>query len=96
MSIRGLDQRFWEVDMLRGIAVLMMITFHLLFDLNYLGIVSFNIQGGPLWFFGRLTAFIFIFLVGASLKLSYMRTVLIGYHGRLLFKYVRRGLRILL
>lgn len=95
MSIRRLDQRFWEVDVLRGIAVLMMITFHLLFDLNYLGIASFNIQGGPLWFFGRLTAFIFIFLVGASLKLSYMRTVLQGYHGRLFFKYVRRGLRIL-
>ncbi|MDI9624583.1 MAG: heparan-alpha-glucosaminide N-acetyltransferase [Methanothermobacter sp.] len=95
MSIQKLDQRFWEVDLLRGIAVLMMITFHLFFDLNYLGIASFNIQGGLLWFFGRLTASIFIFLVGASLKLSYMRTVLSRYKGLLILKYVKRGLRIL-
>lgn len=95
MSLQRLYHRFWEVDLLRGIAVLMMITFHLLFDLNYLGIASFNIQWGPLWFFGRLTAFIFIFLVGVSLKLSYMRSILSGYKGSLILKYVKRGLRIL-
>ncbi len=96
MSPQRLDHRFWEVDTLRGIAVLMMITFHLLFDLNYLGMASINIQSGLLWFFGRLTAFIFIFLVGTSLKLSYMRTILSGYKGLLILKYVKRGLRILL
>jgi len=95
MSFQRLYHRFWEVDVLRGIAVLMMITFHLLFDLNYLGMVSLNIQSGLLWFFGRLTAFIFIFLVGTSLKLSYMRSILSGYEGSLILKYLKRGLRIL-
>ncbi|HIH62097.1 MAG TPA: DUF1624 domain-containing protein [Methanobacteriales archaeon] len=95
MSLQRLYHRFWEVDVLRGIAVLMMITFHLLFDLNYFGIVSLNIQGGLLWFFGRLTAFIFIFLVGTSLKLSYMRSILSRYESSLILKYVKRGLRIL-
>lgn len=90
----NLNKRFWEVDSLRGIAILMMVIFHLIFDLYYFAIYGFNVHSGFLWWFARVTAFIFIFLVGVSLSLSYSRTIL-GYGQRNLFlKYLKRGLKI--
>jgi uncharacterized membrane protein len=32
--------RFWEVDALRGMAVVMMVAYHLLYDLYYFGITD--------------------------------------------------------
>lgn len=64
--------RFWEIDLLRGIAIVSMISFHILFDLKYLGLLAF---GDRLfwWLAPRLIAVTFIFLVGVSLSLSYSR-----------------------
>jgi uncharacterized membrane protein len=66
-------QRFWEIDFLRGIAIIMMIVFHFLFDLSYFSIYSVDVYSGFWWLFARVTAMIFIFLVGISLTLSYSR-----------------------
>lgn len=90
-----LNKRFWEIDSLRGIAIVMMVTFHLIFDLYYFGIYSFDVHSGLLWWFARLTAFIFIFLVGVSLSLSYSRTILLNKYKsqkNLFYKYLKRGL----
>jgi uncharacterized membrane protein len=92
-----LNQRFWEIDSLRGIAIVMMVTFHLIFDLYYFGIYSFDVHSGFLWWFARITAFIFILLVGMSLSLSYSRTILLNKYRlqkNLFFKYLKRGLKI--
>jgi uncharacterized membrane protein len=62
--------RVWEIDFLRGIAVIMMIVFHALYNLNYFDIVDANPYQGFWLVFGRVTALIFIFLVGVSLTLS--------------------------
>ncbi|WP_337971819.1 heparan-alpha-glucosaminide N-acetyltransferase domain-containing protein [Methanobacterium petrolearium] len=62
-----IHQRFWEIDVLRGLAILMMVTYHLMFDLDYFGIYSLNLSSGTFWIFPRIIAFIFIFLVGISL-----------------------------
>ncbi|MBE3036638.1 MAG: DUF1624 domain-containing protein, partial [Candidatus Atribacteria bacterium] len=32
---RNLQQRFWEIDFLRGIAIIMMVLYHLLYNLHY-------------------------------------------------------------
>ena len=93
----NLKKRFWEVDSLRGLAIVMMVTFHLIFDLNYFGIYSFNISSGLLWWFARITASIFVFLVGVSLSLSYTRTTLLSNNiteKELFLKYLKRGLKI--
>ena len=93
----NLNQRFWEIDSLRGLAIVMMVTFHLIFDLYYFGIFGFNVHSGFLWWFARVTAFIFIFLVGVSLSLSYSRTALSANYGSqksLFYKYLKRGLKI--
>lgn len=93
----NLKERFWEIDFLRGLAIVMMVIFHLIFDLNYFGIYSFNVYSGFLWWFARVTAFIFIFLVGVSLSLSYSRTTLLNNYNvpkNLFLKYLKRGLKI--
>ena len=92
----NLNQRFWEIDFLRGIAIIMMVTFHLIFDLYYFGVYNFDVHSGFLWWFARVTASIFILLVGVSLSLSYSRSVLSKKYVNksLFYKYLKRGLRI--
>jgi uncharacterized membrane protein len=92
-----LKKRFWEIDVLRGLAIIMMVTYHFLFDLNYFGVYTLDVSSGFLWIFARSTASIFLFLVGVSLSLSHSRTVLTGSYqieGRMWFKYLKRGLKI--
>jgi len=64
-------ERFWEVDLLRGIAIILMIIFNWSFALSYLKIYTFN--GGSLyWYvFPRFIGGMFIFLAGLSLTLMY-------------------------
>jgi len=86
------NKRFWEIDFLRGIAVIMMIIFHILFDLNYFSVHYSDLWSGFWFFFGRITALIFIFLVGISLTLSYARAKKRKIN--LPAKYIKRGLRV--
>lgn len=66
------DRIYW-VDSLRGIAILMMVVFHFVFTLNFLGIHSFIIHGGFWGLFARTIQFIFLTLVGFSLYLSFIK-----------------------
>ncbi|MFH1420521.1 MAG: heparan-alpha-glucosaminide N-acetyltransferase, partial [Candidatus Aenigmatarchaeota archaeon] len=67
-------QRFWELDFLRGLAVIMMITFHFIFDLSFFGIAGIDLSGPLLLTFQRAIAGIFILLVGICMTISYSRT----------------------
>jgi uncharacterized membrane protein len=94
---QDLKKRFWEIDSLRGLAIVMMIIYHLIYDLNYFQVVSFNLYSGFFWYFARVTASTFVFLVGVSLTLSYSRAKLRGRYKserELFFKYLKRGLKI--
>lgn len=64
-------ERLWEVDFLRGIAIILMIIFNWSFALSYLRIYTLN--GGLFyWYiFPRLIGGMFIFLAGLSLTLMY-------------------------
>ncbi|MBI5412396.1 DUF1624 domain-containing protein [Candidatus Peregrinibacteria bacterium] len=57
--------RFWELDFLRGIAIILMILFHSVFDLNqFFGFEDLAYDHG-FWFYeGRFTAVLFILFVG--------------------------------
>lgn len=49
-----------------------MVIFHFSFDLNYFGIVRFDIINHPFWyFFPRLIVFLFLFATGISLYLAH-------------------------
>jgi len=85
-----LDYRFWEIDLLRGMAVVMMVCFHVIYDLNYFGLHEFYIHSGLWPSVARFIATFFLLLVGVSLHLSYSRNLL---RGEVKFsKYLRRGL----
>lgn len=67
--------RFWEVDVLRAVAIIMMVMVHVRYDLVYYGGHggAFLLAYGFWRVFARVTASIFMFLVGVSLTLSLAR-----------------------
>lgn len=63
-------ERLWEIDALRGLAVVAMIFFHFMWDLWFLGLTSENIPGAGWQAFARGIGTAFTFLLGLSLTLS--------------------------
>ena len=59
------------VDTLRAFAIILMIIFHLLWDLNQFNIVHINIFSFYMLWFKNIIIFLFLFLVGYSLEISY-------------------------
>jgi len=84
-------ERFWEIDLLRGVAVIMMVTYHALYDLDYFGICHVQVHSGFWSVFARVTAIIFLILVGVSLHLSHTRKMRTGASPKF-SKYLWRGL----
>jgi uncharacterized membrane protein len=83
--------RFPEVDATRGIAILMMIVFHTVFDLHFFGIVPVTVATGFWRWFAMATASLFLLVAGISLVLSYSRSVA-GLSGPALTKkFLKRG-----
>lgn len=83
--------RFWEVDYCRGIAVIMMILFHAIFDLVYFGVFPIDVNSGPWKLLAICTASLFLLLVGVSLTLSGARAFKAMDQRSFLLKYLRRG-----
>jgi len=82
-----IKERFWEIDFLRGIAIIMMVIYHLLYNLDYFAQYPIQVYTGFWMYFARITANTFIFLVGVSLSISFSRK---GTHSFL--KYFKRGI----
>jgi uncharacterized membrane protein len=84
-------ERFWELDFLRGIAVVLMLIFNYLFALDFLGVIEFPIHSLFWQMFAGVTASIFFFLVGCCMWISWSRAVS-KYDERTLWKkYTRRA-----
>ena len=66
--------RFREIDATRGIAILMMILFHTIFDLNFFMIIPVNISTGFWRWFAMATATLFLLVAGISLVVSHARS----------------------
>ncbi len=88
--------RYHEIDMVRGIAILMMVLFHTLFDLNYFRIFSLEVYNGFWHYFAFATASLFLLIVGISLTISRARAQSHSSGLRLASKFVYRGAGILL
>jgi uncharacterized membrane protein len=68
----GGQERLWEVDFLRGLAVLMMLVSNFVFDLSFFAYVDLSPSGA--WSnFAKITAGSFLLLVGISLAISNTR-----------------------
>lgn len=86
--------RFWEIDALRGVAILMMVIYHLVWDLAYFGIAEVDPYRGFWRLFARATATLFLLLVGVAIQLRAERPAVEGEAGALLRRQVRRGLTV--
>ncbi|MBI3943339.1 MAG: DUF1624 domain-containing protein [Chloroflexi bacterium] len=89
----SLTRRLWEVDSLRGIAIVMMVIFHTIFDLFSFGGFNINVYSGFWYYFARACATLFIFVMGISLTISAARAKERVNPGTSLFpKFMKRGL----
>lgn len=83
--------RFWEIDFLRGSAVVMMVLFHTVFDLAYFGVIDVRVSFGPWRVLAIYTATLFLFLVGLSLTISSARAGYTLNRQAYMLKFIRRG-----
>lgn len=86
-------KRFWEIDFLRGVAIILMIIIHIYFDLYYF--LGYDINRNIWSLVGRSTAATFLLIVGISLTLSYSRIKDRKTNREIFTKYINRGLKIL-
>ena len=66
--------RLWEIDTVRGLAVVAMIFFHFMWDLQFFGLTSVNVFSSGWQTFARSIGSTFIFVMGLSLTLDAART----------------------
>jgi uncharacterized membrane protein len=86
--------RYWEIDTARGIAIVMMMFFHIIFDLTFFDIIAW--PGSPSYWrlFAAITAALFLFLVGLSFSISAAHASLSMDRWHWYLKYLKRGLGI--
>lgn len=87
-------QRLWEIDFLRGFFIILMILFHILYDLNYFDILKINFDALFFQSYIYINATPFLLLVGISLTLSYFRAKRTMTEKELQKKFLLRGLKI--
>jgi len=65
-----MTKRLWEIDFLRGVAILLMILFHLIVDLSEFYGYLFVYAQGLLYYAGKLSVVLFLLLAGLSTRFS--------------------------
>ena len=66
-------KRFWEIDAIRGSAIIAMLIFHTVFILVLFEFIYIDLYSGFWWIFPRCIAGTFLLIVGVSLALSFNR-----------------------
>lgn len=88
--------RYWEIDTLRGVAIVMMVIFHLMWDfVNYRILPDVVLYAGFWKYFQRTCANLFLILVGVSLAVVTMQRMGENRKGLPPFRpYLLRGLKV--
>lgn len=66
-------ERFWELDALRGLAIVLMIVYHAIIISNYFLLIQIDINLWTEYGLQRLTQLLFLLLVGVGIYISYVR-----------------------
>ena len=94
MLLKQADGRLWEIDFLRGIAIILMIIFHFIYDLNHYSLIQYKLWTGPFAIASSITASIFVLLVGISLTISFQKKKKIIPLNSIRTTFLRRGLKL--
>jgi uncharacterized membrane protein len=84
--------RYWEIDAIRGLVVILMVFFHFVWDLSYFRLSDVNVFSTPWQAFARSIGATFTLLLGLSLAIRRARDEGRGSSGWL--PYVRRGVKV--
>jgi uncharacterized membrane protein len=88
--------RFTEIDLIRGLAVIMMVIYHALFDIYFFTIYPVDVTTGFWKIFAMITASLFLLLVGISFTISAAKAEVTMDRQNYFMKYLKRGISILL
>ena len=71
------SERFWELDAVRGFALVLMVLYHFVFDLDFFGVIRLGRESA---FFLAAPAIgaLFLFVAGVSLSIAYCRVAGLG------------------
>lgn len=89
----GPSARLWDIDAARGIAVLAMIFFHVMWDMQFFGLTSINVYSPPWQLFARAIGTTFMFVMGISLTLDAAKFK--TNTGQIWKRNLKRGLKVL-
>lgn len=89
-----LKSRYWPVDTLRGVAIVLMVIYHFTWDMAYFGVYQGDMLSAPWRSFAHGIATLFIFVMGVSLTLSYHRTLTKTDQNNQFGKFLLRGAKI--
>jgi uncharacterized membrane protein len=92
----AIKERFLEIDIMRGLAVIMMVLYHVLFDVYFFNIYPVDVSTGFWKLFAIITASLFLLLVGISFTVSAARAEVTLNKPDFFMKYLKRGIGILL
>lgn len=95
MRLKKADGRLWEIDFIRGIAIILMIAFHFIYDLNHYKIIYYKLWTGPFAIAASVTASIFIVLVGISLTIAFNKRKKHVAHSQIYAQFIKRGVKLL-
>ena len=88
------QNRFWQIDTARGVAIVGMIIYHFLVDLEMIFHLPIGVYRFPLVLYARIVASMFILLVGISAAIRYEKIRILGIK-KVSKIFVRRSLLIL-
>lgn len=96
MSTNKKPERFWEIDFVRGIAIVLMVTLHFFIDRQFLKMDHYQFNWNLWIFWQKITAALFLILVGVSLTVSRLNAVKFSpkKNLRLFNRFFKRGIMI--
>jgi uncharacterized membrane protein len=87
--------RYWELDVCRGLAILLMVSYHLIFDLAFFGYYDIPVTTGLWRLYGHTSATLFLLLVGTGLTIGYVRRSAHAGRPPAYRGYLARGMKLL-